>query len=69
MDMAIPCYGGPCDGEFHDFNQTPEGYKKFTVRGKLVWLWKPICVEYLDFNILEQASLLDPQEYNFREDK
>lgn len=59
--LVIPCYGGPKDGKF--LSSTPLGYRKFTVRGKIVWLWKQILVEYIDYDLLEKASMLDPMDY------
>ena len=62
--LVIPCFGGPRDGEFKSMNRTPLGYKKFTCRGKLIWLWDTIKVEYLNFDILDQASMLTPEKYD-----
>lgn len=62
-EYVIPCYGGPYDGKFYGMNRSPIGYKPFDVRDKKVYLWKSIKVERLDFDTLEKASMLEPEDH------
>ena len=61
-EAVIPCYGGPYDGKFYPASKPPIGYRDFDVRKRKVFLWKVIKIERLDFQILEQASIMRPDD-------
>lgn len=68
-ELLLPCYGGPYDGEFHPSSKRPIGYKDFNVRGKEIYLWKPIRIERIDFATLSRASRLKPSSFDEKQDK
>jgi len=64
----IPCYAGPKDGAFFPEDSCPLGYKRFEVRGKIVFLFSEVKVEYINFNILSKASKIKPSAFDDIED-
>lgn len=63
-DIVIPCYGGPNDGAYFPQTKPPLGYRKFQVRGRIVYLWRMIKVERLDFTTLDRASRMLPSAFD-----
>jgi hypothetical protein len=63
-EMLLACYAGPYDGQYFPHTKPPIGYRKFTVRGRMVWLWKCIRVERLDFNTLSKAARAMPSQFD-----
>lgn len=63
-EMLLPCYAGPYDGQYFPHTKPPIGYRKFTVRGRMIWLWKSVRVERLDFNTLSKASRIMPSAFD-----
>ena len=58
------CYGGPYDGQHRSENFPPLGYRPFKVRHKMVWLWKGMRIERIDFDTLSKAARKNSVDYN-----
>lgn len=53
---AIPCYGGPFDGRFYKMGRIPSGYKEFSVKNRVIYLWRDIQPHHIDFDTLDRAA-------------
>lgn len=58
-----PCFGGPFDGQFRSESFAPLGYRPYKIRGRMIWLWKGMKVEHIDFDTLSRAARLPKSSY------
>jgi hypothetical protein len=58
-----PCFGGPYDGQWRPENFPPLGYRSYKVRGRMIWLWRSMKVELIDFDTMSKAARARKKEY------
>lgn len=65
-----PCFGGPYDGQWRSEKFPPLGYRPYKVRGRMIWLFKGMKVELIDFDTMSKAAHAKKKDYeNLEEPK